>query len=165
MRSRASTSPAGRAPSSRSTTSRCARIGSRWRSTAIGSVVAAQTIVYTATAGTPGVALSMGAPAAGDRLDFAGGTAEPESGAIVAIANVGSDDAQVDVQATAQSSKQVLAPASVTVAQDDVVWVALGACTAPAKTASGRVHHHPERRALQPRRAVGAERRRSSRRP
>jgi len=104
----------------------------------LGSVVAAQTIVDTATAGTPGVALSMGSPVAGNDWTFAGATAEPKSSAIVAIANIGSDDAHVDVQATAQTSKQALASASVTLAPDDVTWLVLGSCTAPTKTpASG----------------------------
>jgi hypothetical protein len=103
----------------------------------LGSVVASQTLVYTATAGTPGVALSMGSPVAGSDWTFAGATAEPASTAVVAIANVGDDDAHVDVQATAQTSKQALASASVTIAPDDVMWLALGQCTAPKTPASG----------------------------
>jgi hypothetical protein len=98
----------------------------------VGAVIAAQTLVYSNAAGTPGVALSMGAPTIATEWTFAGATAEPGSVAYVAIVNVGSDDAQVDVQASAESSKQVLAPASVTVAQDAVVWVALGQCSTAA---------------------------------
>ncbi len=96
----------------------------------VGTVVAAQTLVYTSAAGVPGVALSLGAPTTGSEWNFASVTAEPNSVALVAIANVGNDDAQVDVQATAESAKQVLAPASLTVAQDAVVWVSLGQCSA-----------------------------------
>ncbi len=94
----------------------------------VGSVVAAQTLVYSSTAGRPGVALSLGAPTAGTEWSFASVTAEPSSVAFVAIANVGNDDAQVDVQATAESTKQVIAPLTVPVAQDAVVWVSLGQC-------------------------------------
>ncbi len=61
--------------------------------------------------------------------------ARPRSNAFVAIANVGNDDAQVDVQAMrgdleAHASRR----SSLNVAQDDVVWVMLGHCaTAPTK--------------------------------
>ncbi len=99
----------------------------------LGSVVAAQTIVDTAISGTPGVALSLGSPVSANEWTFAGATAEPKSNAIVAIANVSGDDAHVDVQATAQTSKQALASASITLAPDDVMWLLLGACTAPTK--------------------------------
>ena len=101
----------------------------------LGSVVAAQTLVYTSVTGTPGVALSLGVPAVGTEWTFAGATAQPGSSAWVAIANVGADDAQVEVQATAESSKTVLAPASVTVAQDNVVWVRLGQCAGATEKA------------------------------
>jgi hypothetical protein len=96
----------------------------------VGSVVAAQTLVYTTAAGTPGVALSLGSPAAAADWTFAGGVAEPGSTALLAIANVGGEAAQVDVQATAESSKQALAPMNLTVEQDDVAWVQLGQCVA-----------------------------------
>ncbi len=98
--------------------------------TEVGAVVAAQTIVYTPTAGTPGVALSLGAPTTATDWTFAGATARPGATALVAIANVGNDDAQVDVQATAESTKQALAPVTVAVAQDAVTWVTLGRCSA-----------------------------------
>ena len=100
----------------------------------IGSVVAGQALVYTSAAGTPGVALSLGSPAAASEWTFAGGTNRPGSTSVVAIANVGTDDAQVDVQATAESSKDVLAPVSLTVAQDDVAWVRLGNCPSSSPT-------------------------------
>lgn len=103
-------------------------------SSEVGSVVAAQTIVYTPLAGTPGVALSMGTPVTATDWDFAGGQGAARSNAFVAIANVGTDDAQVDVQAMPETSKRALAPVSLNVAQDDVVWVYLGHCaTAPTK--------------------------------
>jgi hypothetical protein len=96
----------------------------------VGTVVAAQALVYTPAAGTPGVALSLGSPAAAAEWTFTGGVAQPGSTAVVAIANVGRDAAQVDVQATAESSKRTLAPTNLTVAQDDVAWVQLGQCAA-----------------------------------
>jgi hypothetical protein len=95
----------------------------------VGSVVAAQTLVYTSAAGTVGVAMSLGSPASATDWTFAGGVGQPSSTALVAIANVGDDVAQVDVQATADAAKQAIAPTSLTVAQDDVVWVLLGHCT------------------------------------
>ncbi len=94
----------------------------------VGAVVAAQTLVYTTAAGTPGVAMSVGSPAAATDWTFAGGVEQPSSTALVAIANVGDDAAQVDVQATAESAKQAIAPTSLTVAQDDIAWVSLGHC-------------------------------------
>ncbi len=98
----------------------------------VGSIVATQVLVYTTAAGTPGVAMALGAPTVATDWNFASVTAEPNSVALVAITNVGDDDAQVDIQATAESSKQSLAPASLTVAQDAVVWVSLGQCAASA---------------------------------
>jgi Family of unknown function (DUF5719) len=103
--------------------------------TEVGSVVAAQTLVYTRAAGTPGVALSIGSPVAASEWTFAGAVVERGSSARVAIANVGGDDAQVTVQATPESTKQVLVPTSLTVAQDDVAWVQLGQCGAPSSKA------------------------------
>ena len=55
----------------------------------------------------------------------------------MAITNVGEDDAHVDVQATAEASKQALASASITVAPDNVMWLLLGQCTQAKKPASG----------------------------
>jgi hypothetical protein len=100
--------------------------------TEVGSVVAAQSLVYTAAAGTPGVAISLGSPTAGTDWTFAGGLAQPSTNAWVAIANVGGADAQVDVQATGESTKRALAPTIVSVAEDDVAWVQLGHCAAAA---------------------------------
>jgi hypothetical protein len=96
----------------------------------VGTVVAAQTLVYTSAAGTPGVALSLGSPAAAADWTITGGVAEPGSTALLAITNVGREAAQVDVQATAESSKPALAPMNLTVAPDDVAWVQLGQCVA-----------------------------------
>jgi hypothetical protein len=76
------------------------------------------------------VALSLGSPVTAPEWIFPGAVGHPGSTAVVAIVNVGSDVAQVDVQATANSSKPVLNPVTLTVAQDDVAWVQLGHCTA-----------------------------------
>jgi hypothetical protein len=100
--------------------------------TETGSVVAAQALVYTASAAPPEVAFSLGAPATASDWTFGGGVAESSSSAVVAIANVGSDDTQVVVQATSEVSKHTFAPVSLTVAQDSVAWVTLGDCPAAA---------------------------------
>jgi hypothetical protein len=98
--------------------------------TEVGAVVAAQALVYTDAAPPTEVAFSLGIPATATDWEFSGGIAEPNSNAVVAIANVGSDDAQVDVQATAELSKGTIAPASLAIAQDSVAWVTVGECTA-----------------------------------
>ncbi|MCU1465540.1 MAG: hypothetical protein JWM72_1468 [Actinomycetia bacterium] len=102
----------------------------------VGAVVAAQTIVYTTAAGPAGVAHSLGSPVTAPDWTFAGAVGHAGSTAVVAIVNVGNDTAQVDVQATPDSSKEVPSPATLTVAQDDVAWVQLGHCTA-ASTGTG----------------------------
>src|SRR5207237_710390 len=63
-----------------------------------GAVDAGQALGFTSDAGAPGVATTVGAPAASDRWTFAEGATVPGSTTWVAIANVGSDDAQVNVQ-------------------------------------------------------------------
>lgn len=99
----------------------------------VGTVVAQQVIAYTTDAGVPGVTFALGAPVSATDWTFTGGAQFPGSTVLIAIANVGGENAQVDVQATAESAKQKpLAPVSVDVAQDDVVWVTLGQCTAAA---------------------------------
>jgi hypothetical protein len=100
-----------------------------------GSVVAAQSLVYTSAAGTPGFAISLGVPTAAIEWTFPGGVAQAGSTALVAIANVGDANAQVDVQVTAEASKGLIAPATLTVAPDDVVWVQLGQCAGAATKA------------------------------
>lgn len=103
--------------------------------TEFGSVVAAQTLVYTSAAGTPGVAVSIGSPIAATDWRFPGGVAQTGSTGWVAIANVGDADAQVDVQPTAETSTQTLPATTLTVAQDDVAWVQLGQCAGTATKA------------------------------
>ena len=123
----------------------------------VGSVVAAQTLVYTTAAGTAGRRALDRLTGRGDRLDVRRRHRRSrDSTAVVAIANVGGDDAQVDVQATPESSKQALVPTSLTVAQDDVAWVQLGQCGAASSKACINI---PAGCALQPRRTVRAERR------
>jgi len=100
-----------------------------------GSVVAAQTLVYTAAAGTPGVAMSIGSPRAGTDWTFPGGVAQTASTGWVAIANVGAADTQVDVQPMAEASKPALPATNLTVAQDDVAWVQIGQCAGAATKA------------------------------
>jgi hypothetical protein len=97
----------------------------------MGRVVAGQTIVYTSEAGTPGVATTVGTPAASDHWMFAGGEVVTGSSSWVAIVNDGTDDAQVSIQAFSANYKPV-APVTVAVGQDDVEWVQLGNCNAGA---------------------------------
>jgi hypothetical protein len=94
----------------------------------LGRVVAEQTLVFTPDAGTPGIATTLGATAAGDHWLFAGGNTIAGASGVVAIVNVGTDNAQVDVQAIPASGKPAIAPTQLMVAQDDVVWVQLGGC-------------------------------------
>ncbi len=93
-----------------------------------GRVVAEQTLVFTADAGQTGVAMTLGAPAASDHWLFAGGSTVAGASGVVAIANVGSQNAQVDVQAIPATGQPATAPTQLMVAQDDVVWVQLGGC-------------------------------------
>jgi hypothetical protein len=94
----------------------------------LGRVVAEQTLVFTSDAGQPGIAMTLGAPAASDHWLFAGGNTVAGASGVVAITNVGTDNAQVDVQAIPAAGKPPIAPTQLTVAQDDVVWVQLGGC-------------------------------------
>jgi hypothetical protein len=93
----------------------------------VGTVVAAQALVFSAAAGTPGVAYSIGAPAASDVWLFADGTATASTDAWVAVVNVGGEDTSVEIDA-APSGKTVVPAANVDLAADDVVWVKLGRC-------------------------------------
>ncbi len=92
-----------------------------------GRVVAAQTLVFTGDIGTPAVAQAIGAPGASDRWTFAAGSRIDGANTWIAIANVGDDETQVDVQALPEDNQPVT-PVSINVAQDDVIWVQLGAC-------------------------------------
>jgi hypothetical protein len=96
----------------------------------IGTVVASQTSVITTDAGTPGIAQTVGSPAAASDWTFPGGLAHPDANAYVAIANVGNDTAQVDVQPNDERHKVNLSPLILTVPQDAIVWVQLGQCSA-----------------------------------
>jgi hypothetical protein len=98
----------------------------------VGSIVAAQISVFTSDAGSPGVAQAIGSPAPASEWILPGGLARAGATTYVAIANVGDNSAQVDVQATAERRKATLSPVILTVAQDAVVWVQLGKCSGPA---------------------------------
>jgi len=101
----------------------------------VGSVVASQVSVFTADAGGPGVAQTIGSPAPASEWTLPGGIARRHASTYVAIANVGGETAQVDVQATDAHKKASISPLILTVVQDAVVWVQLGECEgAAAKT-------------------------------
>jgi hypothetical protein len=93
----------------------------------VGTVVAAQALVFSSTGGTPGVAYTVGAPSASDQWMFADGTATAGTDAWVAVVNVGGEDSSLEIQAV-PNTKDVVPPANVDLAADDVVWVKLGSC-------------------------------------
>jgi len=93
----------------------------------LGEVVAAQTLVYTADSGTPGVATTLGATDASDHWTFAEGANLTDTESWVALANVGGADTQVTVQVLGEKNLQ-LRPTTVPLPQDGVVWVQLGHC-------------------------------------
>ncbi len=103
----------------------------------VGRVVASQSLVYTADAGQPAVATTLGTPSASSHWLFAGGTTVPDATTRLAIANVGADDVEVDVQIL-PGNNQASAAVPLTVAQDEVVWAQLGGC-APAGGANNCV--------------------------
>lgn len=99
-----------------------------------GRVVAAQTLVYTSQSAAPGIAHTIGGTATSPDWYFAEGANAPQSDGWVALANVGTIDTQVDVQAILESNQLAL-PASIAVAQDEVAWVRLGGCSSAGATA------------------------------
>jgi hypothetical protein len=96
-----------------------------------GQVVAAQTIVYTEAAAPRGVAMTIGTPAPSEQWYFAEGAAATGTTSWVAVANTQTVDATVDVHVTADD-EELVPQLSLTVAQDDVVWIRLGGCAARA---------------------------------
>lgn len=104
----------------------------------LGTVVATQTLVYSKTAGTPGVAMALGAPTANDTWAIAGGTTPPKSNVWLAIANVGSDDAQIDIEVHT-SAKQPVVPPALTVPEGSVSWLQLGGCSTRAPATCVRI--------------------------
>ncbi len=104
---------------------------------AAGRVVAAQTLVFTTEAGLPGIATTLGTPIPSDRRLFAEGATASGATTRLAIANVGTVDAEVDVQILPENN-QVVPAVTLSVAQDEVVWAQLGGC-APAGGANNCV--------------------------
>lgn len=102
-----------------------------------GRVVAAQTLVFTTDAGIPGVATTLGTPASSGQWLFAGGVSAGGATTQLAIVNVGTVDAQVDVQIL-PGNDQAVAAVTLSIAQDEVVWAQLGGC-APAGGANNCV--------------------------
>jgi hypothetical protein len=77
--------------------------------------------------------MTIGAPAARDRWTFADGATFTAAQTWLAIANVGTDDAQVTLQPILATGRPV-APTIVTLAQDDVEWLSLGNCSSGSAT-------------------------------
>jgi hypothetical protein len=94
----------------------------------VGRVVASQTILYGTPTGTPGVATSIGAVKPASSWWFTGGDTRTGASEVVAIANIGQLDAQVNVQAQT-AAKQIVHPVQVTVPSGGVSWVQVGGCT------------------------------------
>jgi hypothetical protein len=90
----------------------------------LGRVVASQ--MLRAPNGT--VAGTVGTPSPSDHWIFPGPRTATDRTTWVALTNPGDTDAKVTVQPIT-SSKQVVTPASVSVAPDAIVWVQIGACT------------------------------------
>jgi hypothetical protein len=94
----------------------------------VGEVVASQVLVFSAAAGAVGTTWSLGAPAPSAHWTFAEGQTFAGTTSAVAIANVGNDEAKLDVQAVTGGT-QLLAAPQVTVPADEVTWVQLGSCS------------------------------------
>ncbi|MFM8237616.1 MAG: DUF5719 family protein [Actinomycetota bacterium] len=106
---------------------RAARVAVDVRVT-FGRVVAAQTVVFTPTSGSTGIATSLGAPAPAGHWWFAGVGTEGGTESWIAVASPGSADTKVTVQALPGGGEPVQ-PVTVGVGRDEVVWVRLGRCT------------------------------------
>ena len=100
-----------------------------------GRVVAAQTLVFRAASGAPGIATTLGTPAPSDHIWFPNGASAPGGTGVLAIVNVGENDAQVDVQPLPQNNAAIVAT-SLTIAPDDVVFVPVGNCARATKPCS-----------------------------
>ncbi len=93
----------------------------------VGRVVAAQTLVYSRSAPTAGIAMTVGSAETRDRWTFADGATFTSAQTWLAVANVGADDAQLTVQPIAANGAPT-APTILTLAQDDVEWLQVGNC-------------------------------------
>ena len=93
-----------------------------------GRVVAAQTTVFTPNAGSTGVASTLGAPVAAGHWWFAGVGLTEGTESWVALASTGEADTKVTVQGLPSGGAPV-APVTVGLGRDEVVWVRLGRCS------------------------------------
>ncbi len=101
----------------------------------LGAVAVTQTLAFGPETGTPGVTTALGALAPSDHWDFAGDVSAAPVASVIAVANVGSDDAQVDVQGIVDGKNvNAVAPVAMTVPQDTVGWLQVGGCPAGAAT-------------------------------
>jgi hypothetical protein len=98
----------------------------------VGQVVASQTIQYGAPTGTPGVATSIGAVKPASSWWFTGGDTRTGASEVIAVANIGQLDTQVNVQAQT-AAKKIVRPVQVTVPSGGVSWVQVGGCTDASK--------------------------------
>ena len=98
----------------------------------LGRVVASQTVQFGQVSGPPGVASTVGALGTAERWWFTDGRVVADATERVAIANLGPIDTQAIVQALIGSAG-IVAPVSITVPSNGVVWVSVGNCDDGAK--------------------------------
>ncbi len=93
----------------------------------VGQVVAAQTLEYSAAAGTPGVATTLGALAQAPRWWFTDGDAREGAAQWVAVTDLSPLDAPFVVQAFVDA-KTIVTPVPSKVTSGGVTWVQIGDC-------------------------------------
>ncbi len=91
----------------------------------VGLVIAQQTNIFGANSGLQGITQSLGALAPARETWFADGA--PRPGIVVAIANAGPVDAQVEVRGYPDGDA-IVAPVSITVPREGVSFVPVGGC-------------------------------------
>jgi hypothetical protein len=93
----------------------------------VGGVVAAQTLIFNSDTGTPGVATTVGVPGPAEHWMFAEGVVPDQGTSMLAVVNVGPDDADVGVQTIVEKA-QASTPVQLTLTPDNVQWVKFGGC-------------------------------------
>jgi Family of unknown function (DUF5719) len=93
----------------------------------VGRIVAEQTLVYGPDAGARGVAVSLGQPVASTMSYFADGLVASNTSTSVTVANVGTNDTEVELQAFPAGGVG-LAPVTLALPRDAVARVPIGGC-------------------------------------
>jgi hypothetical protein len=92
----------------------------------VGRVVAEQSMIFGPSSGYTGLTSSLGAVAPAPVWTFADGSATPGTRTVIAVANPGVVDTEVDVIVTAAAT-----PLTVPLKRDAVVWIQIGGCGDP----------------------------------